>query len=236
MLAEAGDSLTFDFTSFQRGFGQAWDLIVPNVILILLCIGTAKFVGNLKLKWLSTPAGQVKAFLQQFSTFLEETKLFGSKLIPILACVVLGVTALDVFDYVKVWFAKACPPQVGIDRNALYARVALKEDLLHIALKRQSITETDQLYQYLVEWEDQIREDKTLPGASDVNYWIRNGVQWYGYSGMVKILFVVALSSSIVGVHPKKVKWPDFSRLLPVPVFLFSGFDRSLKLGGQLRF
>ncbi|MBV8278691.1 MAG: hypothetical protein JO170_25995 [Verrucomicrobia bacterium] len=188
MAAESGESVGFSFADFQHGFSEAWDLVVPNVILILLCIFLAKFIGNFPLLWLKTQLNAVKESLKKLSEFLEETKLFGSKLLPIVVCVILGVAALDVFNYAKTWIINICPPQVVVEVDDLYAQMAPPELLLRVALKQKSITDSNQLIRYLVEWSDRIKEDKTLPGAESVSNWNDNSDEWFDYMGSVKIL------------------------------------------------
>ena len=217
MAAEAGDSIAFNFTDFQRGFTEAWDLIIPNAILILLCVVTANLVGKLEVPWTIVPVDHLKKWLQKLTEFLDAVKIFGSKILPAVAFIVLGLSALDVFATLKDCITDVCPPHISFIKERLYAKLARQEILLHVALKQSSITTRDQLYRYLVEWEDKIKEDKTLPRASNVDFWRRREARWVGYSESVKFLAIVAILSASVGIWVfKKMGIFGYWRLLVV--------------------
>src|SRR5262245_5497022 len=101
ILAEAGGE-GFNFSGFQTSFHEAWAFIIPNAIMLLLCVATAKYVGKHTLPWLRLPWDRIRTLMQKLSAFLKDTGLFGSQFFPFVVFLAIIIAALDIFQVARV--------------------------------------------------------------------------------------------------------------------------------------
>lgn len=218
-LADTGGS--FDFGSFQRGFHDVWEFFFPNALMLVLSIFIARFVGRISLPWLRVPWDRLQHGLRQVSAFLEESHLFGSKLLPAVVLVAAVIAVLDVFQIFRMAAHQLLPPTIVTMPNDLYARLAADDLLLEMALKDKSLRHEYDLY-------DRIHaRSQDLEAAQNANrgvldYWREVRGKWWSYAGDLKLLSAVALVSCIAGLV--RGHWRSPLRLLLVLVPLSVGF------------
>lgn len=222
-LADAASSNGFDFAGFQRGFREAWDFVFPNALVLLLCVGVARYVSKVPLPWLRLPWDKVRAGLRTTSTFLQESNLFGSKLLPAIGLVAIVIVALDVFQLLRVAAHNFLPPNIVTYPTELYSRHASGEVLLRLVVRDETIEHEYDLYDRLRRLADRLSgEGSSSTGKKAITYWDENQGDWWNYAGDFKLLTLVASVSCIAGLRRRY--WTSPLRLLVVAIVLTVGF------------
>lgn len=221
---EPGKSQGFNFSDFQKAFYDAWSFVFPNVLIMLLCIGTSYFAGNLNLSSL-VPFSRILVWLRELSTFLNEpTPLFGSTLVPSLVFVVIGIAVLNVFQVLRTSVGSIVPPAIVIRPENMYRALAPRDLLVRIALKRKSIDKLWDLYHFICEWEQAlVYADKTVLEAVAFKDCQEKALRWIQYFNGAKFLMLVAVISSAFGIITGSLHFAELWRLL-VAILVLAGF------------
>jgi hypothetical protein len=216
ILAQSGG---FDFGSFQQGFHDVWNFVFPNALVLCVSIWIGRYVGRITLPWLRIPWDRLQRGLKQVSTFLSESNLFGSKLLPAVVLLGVGIAALDIFQVVRFTAESILPPNIVTKPETLYSTLATRDLLLKIFAKDQSIQSEWDLYRRITARGEELERD---PKAESRNYWAEKSGDWWRYGGDIKLLALVALISCAVGLA--RGHWGSLFRLLLVAIPLCLGF------------
>ena len=158
--------------------------------------------------------------LKEVSTFLSESNLFGSKLLPAIVLLCVAIAALDVFQVIRLTAENILPPSIITFPDELYAQLAPRELLLKIFAKDQSIHRDYDIYRRIVTRGEEFERDPK--STAPTNYWAVESGKWWKYAGDFKLLTFVALISCVVGLACGH--WRSPLRLVLVLVPLSLGF------------
>jgi len=226
MVAEAATGGSFNFSSFQQSFQEAWDFVFPNALMLLLCFGTARFVGKVSFPWLRVPLDKAKQKIRDVSTFLEELHLFGSKLLPAIILFAVVIATLDIFRVVRQAASNLLPPDVITVPSRLYARLASDDLLLRLLVRDTAISSGNDIYRQIDQWGDRLRHSSNLPGSENFMHWEKQAGEWSMREGDFKLLAAVALVACGAGLIRKR--WFSPLRALLVLTLLAAGFAYSV--------
>lgn len=212
VLAETGSVLSF--SGFQQAFSEAWDFVFPNVVVLGLIWGIAKYIGGAEWLWFRTAWNKVRNSIASFAELLRSSNLPGAKLLPIAALLITVVLLLDVFQAFRAAAKNLLPPTVSVITPDLYEHLTHEPLMLRILLSPNSISSRWDLFRQIADWGDRVENDRDLPGSANVRYWTKNAGEWNSSAGDVKLLTLVALVSLCMGVRKGKARWRRFIVLL----------------------
>jgi hypothetical protein len=221
-IADSANSGGFSFSGFQQTFQEAWDFVFPNAIMLLLCFGVARFVGRIDFPWVRIPWNKTQEKLKQASTFLQESNLFGSKLLPALILLAIVIATLDVFRVVRYAAGNLLPPDVVTVPSHLYARIASDDLLLRLLVRDKAISSGNDIYRQIVQWGDQLSHSQGMPGVENFKHWEKESGDWSMRQGDFKLLAAVAICSCIAGFRYRR--WWSLLRVFVVLALLAIGF------------
>jgi hypothetical protein len=221
-LAESASAGGFSFSGFQQTFQEAWDFVFPNALMLLLCFGVARFVGRIKFPWLRIPWDRTQERLKQAGTFLQESNLFGSKLLPALVVLAMVIATLDIFRVVRHAAGNLLPPDVVTTPSNLYARIASDDLLLRLFVRDKAISNGNDIYRQIAQWGEQLSHSQSMPGVENFKYWENESGDWSMRRGDFKLLAAVAIFSCVAGLRSKR--WWSLPKAVVVLVVLAAGF------------
>jgi hypothetical protein len=211
ILAEAAKDNS-SFSGFQTAFFEAWDFVIPNIIVLILCIAVAKIVGRHNLAWLRVPPQRIRTVLTSLRDFLRETGLFGSKVFPAIIVLAVFIATLDIFQAMRSLATNLIPPTLRFSPTNLYARLADDDLLIRLLVQVGGVAPDYHVYDQIFRWEEEMRNGKEQEKNQALKSWDENGGKWAGREGDVKLLAAVAIISCVVGIFQRR--WRSLFRLV----------------------